>query len=140
MSEAEEIADKIFKDPEFRKEWSEYLKEEIENENRSERDMVKVLAVMDELIGLLPDKKKARKKLREKNRANAEMFDVEFNYIRQSNKAILVHRIDIDEMFWIPKSLIDNEEAIAESQNMEVDDKIKLTLPKWYCEKELKFD
>lgn len=84
-------------------------------------------------------KREARQKLTKKNSEAGDKYTISFNYVRESQKAILAHKFDdnTNEMFWIPKSIILNQEIL--DVDKEMDEPIVLLLPKWYYEKQFTF-
>ncbi len=71
---------------------------------------------------------------------------VTFNFKKDLEKSIMVHKKSkkIDEIFFIPKSIIINEERYEQNKSLWKDvkytrNRITLELPGWYCENELGF-
>jgi len=75
-----------------------------------------------------------------------EKYTVTFTLIKDLEKSIMVKKKTkkINKVFFIPKSLISNEERYMQSKNLWKDvtyvrQRIALELPKWYVKKELGF-
>ena len=73
-------------------------------------------------------------------------YEIVFNPIRETEKAYFVQKKTkkIYKHFWVPKSIVINVSTYGVNRNLDKDlfyvkDRIKLELPKWYCDKELGF-
>ena len=73
-------------------------------------------------------------------------YDVTFNFKKDLDKSIQVHKKSktIDKVFFIPRSIIINQERYLQEKSLGKDakytrERICITLPKWYCKKELQF-
>jgi hypothetical protein len=71
---------------------------------------------------------------------------ITFNFIKELNKSIMVCKKTrkIDKIFYIPKSIILSMENYHQEKKLWKDvkyirNRIAILLPKWYCDKELKF-
>lgn len=75
-----------------------------------------------------------------------ESYTVTFNFKKELDKSIMVHKKTkkMDKIFFVPKSVIINQNQYEQEKSLWKDvkytrNRIALELPKWYCEKELKF-
>ena len=73
-------------------------------------------------------------------------YSVTFNFKKDLDKSIKVHKKSktIDKFFFIPKSIIVSQERYLQNKSLWKDvkytrERICITLPKWYCKKELGF-
>jgi len=73
-------------------------------------------------------------------------YAVTFNFKKELDKSIKVHKKSktIDKIFFIPKSIIIDKEIYTQDKSLWKDvkytrERIKITLPKWYCVNELGF-
>ena len=71
---------------------------------------------------------------------------VTFTFIKDLEKSIMVRKKTkkIDEVFYIPKSIIIDKNEYEQKRNLWKDvsytrKRISILLPQWYCKKELKF-
>jgi len=75
-----------------------------------------------------------------------DFYTITFTVIKETDKAILVKKKTkkIDKSFWIPKSVMKVEDHYLQKKNLPDDawylrDRIKIKLPRWFCDKELGF-
>jgi hypothetical protein len=73
-------------------------------------------------------------------------YIVTFNFVKDLEKSIMVQKKTkkINKMYFIPKSIILNQERYEQKKNLWKDvsytrERIAIELPKWYCKKELGF-
>ena len=73
-------------------------------------------------------------------------YDVTFNFMKDLEKSIMVKKKTkkIDKVFFIPKSIVVKQSTYDQEKSLDKGVKytrkrITLTLPKWYCDKELGF-
>tara|TARA_Y100000389_G_C17194168_1_gene380361 strand:+ start:350 stop:580 length:231 start_codon:yes stop_codon:yes gene_type:complete len=74
------------------------------------------------------------------------MYKIVFNFKKDLDKSIMVQKKTkkINKIFFIPKSIILEQKVYTQEKNLWKDVKyevhrIELSLPKWYCKKELGF-
>ena len=75
-----------------------------------------------------------------------DSYSIVFNFIEDKEKCILVKKKTkkINKVFFVPKSIILSEHRYTQDKTLWKDvpyevQRIKLLLPKWYCDKELGF-
>ena len=74
------------------------------------------------------------------------MYKIVFNFKKDFDKSIMVQKKTkkMNKIFFIPKSIILDQKIYIQEKNLWKDlkyevERIELTLPKWYCQKELGF-
>ena len=74
------------------------------------------------------------------------MYKIVFNFKKDLDKSIMVQKKTkkMNKIFFIPKSIILDQKIYTQEKNIWKDlkyevERIELTLPKWYCKKELGF-
>ena len=74
------------------------------------------------------------------------MYKIVFNFKKDLDKSIMVQKKTkkMNKIFFIPKSIILYQKIYIQEKNLWKDlkyevERIELTLPKWYCQKELGF-
>lgn len=74
------------------------------------------------------------------------MYKIVFNFKKDLDKSIMVQKKTkkMNKIFFIPKSIILDQKIYIQEKNLWKDlkyevERIELTLPKWYCKKELGF-
>jgi len=74
------------------------------------------------------------------------MYKIVFNFKKDLDKSIMVQKKTkkMNKIFFIPKSIILDQKIYIQEKNLWKDlkyevERIELSLPKWYCKKELGF-